>query len=359
MNHSRKPTFQTNSGKFFQERSPKREPFRRAENHQNDEKYRQNRPPFNRKRDSQKSEAHFQTEVRELRVEELSLSKAPSFARNNEQNQVSVVVKSSGIAYKPKEKKTGALSPRAPEKIKKNRAEEMKVCGENACLELFAQRPESIVRIWATVQMSHKIGEILRYLAANKKVYHVVGNEELSLVSGTEHHGGICMLVKKTRPFTLQGYLSVSHKEDILVLLDKVNNAQNIGGVLRTCAFYGVKNFVTNQSENLYSPTAMRIAEGGAEHIRLLECWDTESALQQLRQAGYQIIHVAQGKKGIPLTQVQFNKKVVFLLSETDTEDLYEKQDVSVCLSLSNPLKNGLNIAVNNGILLAKWYFDK
>lgn len=72
----------------------------------------------------------------------------------------------------------------------------MKVYGENACLELFAERPESIVRVWATVQMAHRIGEIFSYLAANKKAYHVVDSDELSLVSGTEHHGGICMLVK-------------------------------------------------------------------------------------------------------------------------------------------------------------------
>lgn len=45
----------------------------------------------------------------------------------------------------------------------------MKVYGENACLELFAERPESIVRVWATVQMAHRIGEIFSYLAANKK----------------------------------------------------------------------------------------------------------------------------------------------------------------------------------------------
>ena len=49
--------------------------------------------------------------------------------------------------------------------------------------------------------MAHRIGEIFSYLAANKKVYHVVDSEELSLVSGTEHHGGICMLVKKQRTF--------------------------------------------------------------------------------------------------------------------------------------------------------------
>ncbi|MCQ9121800.1 rRNA methyltransferase [Rodentibacter pneumotropicus] len=346
MNNSRKPTFQTNTNKSFQERS--------FDGLQHSKKHRENRPHFDKKNDERKKQRRFQQEVHEPQIAELSLNKSGGV-----QGSVKVVVKSTGVAYKAKEKKTGALSPRAPEKIKKNRAEEMKVYGENACLALFEKRPESIIRVWATVQMSHKIGEIFSYLATNKKVYHVVDNEELSLVSGTEHHGGICMLVKRQRSFTLQGYLDIPREEDCLVLLDSVNNAQNIGGVLRTCAFYGVKNVVTNNADKLYSAAAMRVAEGGAEYIRLLECLEIESALQQLRQRGYQVVHIAQGKEGIALNSLQLNKKVAFLFSEADTLDLYEKQDVNVRLSLSNPLKNGLNIAVNSGILLAKWYFSK
>ena len=102
----------------------------------------------------------------------------------------------------------------------------------------------------------------------------------MSLVSGTEHHGGICMLVKKQRTFSLQGYLDVPRQEDCLVVLDQVNNAQNLGGVVRTCAFYGIKNVVTNQVEQLYAPAAMRVAEGGMEHIRILETESTEIALE-------------------------------------------------------------------------------
>ena len=221
---------------------------------------------------------------------------------------------------------------------------------------MFAERPESIVRVWATVQMAHRIGEIFSYLAANKKVYHVVDRDELSLVSGTEHHGGICMLVKKQRTFSLQGYLDVPHQEDCLVVLDQVNNAQNLGGVVRTCAFYGIKNVVTNQVEQLYAPAAMRVAEGGMEHNRILETESTEIALEALRKAGYQIIHVSTNKQGVALEQLKFAEKVVLVLSESSTDDIREKQDVNVRLSLSNPLKTGLNIAVNTGVLLAHWY---
>ena len=277
--------------------------------------------------------------------------------KNVEKPKVQVTIKSTGTVYKTKEKKTGALSPRAPEKIKKNRAEEMKVYGENACLALFAERPESIVRLWTTVQMSHRIGEVLSYLAENKKAYHVVDSEELARVSGTEHHGGICLLVKKPRAFTLQGYLDIPREEDCLVLLDNVNNAQNIGGVLRTCAYFGVKNIVADNVENLYSAASMRVAEGGAEYIRVLETDYIDSALIQLRKSGYQIIHVSHNKQGEPLDKVRLKNKVVLVLSESSTESLATPEDTQVRLTLASPIKSGLNIAVNAGVLLAKWYF--
>ena len=54
--------------------------------------------------------------------------------------------------------------------------------------------------------------------------------------------------------------------------------------------------------------------------------------------------------------QLKFAAKVALVLSEGSTDDIREKEDVNVRLSLSNPLKTGLNIAVNAGILLAHWY---
>lgn len=167
MNDKRKPSFQS-AGKTFQERSVGEKYL---------EKPSQNRPHFNDKFNGNRNEksrfSRDKQEVKETKITQLSLSRAPS-NKNVEKPKVQVTIKTMGTIYKTKEKKTGALSPRAPEKIKKNRAEEMKVYGENACLALFAERPESIVRLWATVQMSHKIGEVLSYLAENKKAYHVV-----------------------------------------------------------------------------------------------------------------------------------------------------------------------------------------
>ena len=261
-----------------------------------------------------------------------------------------------GSAVEKSEKKTGPLSPRAPEKIRNNRATEMKVYGENACHTLFQQRPEAIVRLWATVEGAKKAGALLSYLAEQKKAYHVVDSEEMLRVTGSEHHGGICLLVKKAPPFSLEGYLQIARQRDCLVLLDGVNNAQNVGGIVRTCAFYGVKGVIVEQNDTLNSSNAARVAEGGLEFVHALETKHKQIALTQLRQAGYQVVHLTRQKQAAMLAKTALNAKVVFVLSEVISAETEYPEDTNVQLSFANPLNSGLNVAVNAGILLAQWY---
>lgn len=356
MSNFSKPKFQAATGEHrFKEcsvgerRSPRsstrmteRQTDRRRENTDFDKKQDKNRPHFSPKSGGKHGENHTPRAVEfSLQVTETQLG------------NVKVVTKSTGVSTQPKEKKTGPLSPRAPEKIKKNRAEEMKVFGENACFALFAQRPESIVRVWTTVETAHKTGDMFSYLAANKKVYHVVDRQELERVSGTEHHGGICMLVKKRRPFTLNGYLDIARQEDVVVLLDNVRNPQNIGGIIRTCAVYGVKALITAEPELTQSANAMRVAEGGAEFVNILQVNDTQQALTQLRQAGYQVICTTVDKQAKNLNKLPRAKKAAIALSESDVSGFAQNGDEVVNLSFNNPLKTGLNVAVTAGVLLA------
>ncbi len=268
---------------------------------------------------------------------------------------VKVVVKSSGLT--PKVKKTGPLSPRAPEKIKKNRAEEMKVYGENACFALFEKRPESIVRAWSTVEMSHKpqTGKLFSYLAKNKKAYHVVNREELELVAGAEHCGGICLLVKKAPALNLQGYLDIKRDMDCVVLLAGVKNPQNIGAIIRSAAAFGVKAVVTEDENILQSASAMRIAEGGMEYIYPLKTPKIETALSAFREKGYQVVHSSLNRKASPLVKSQLGKKVVLVLTEDHNENFVQSQDTIINITPFSPVRSGLNVANTAAVLLANW----
>lgn len=359
-----KPRFKTADDRKFQQKSDRSQGGNKPRFEQKDRFARSDKPSFERRDRNERGERFERNDRRtdrfdrnDRRAEPRRETFYPSEGKKSRgEGSVQISVKGSPWNDGVKEKKTGALSPRAPEKIKKNRSEEMKVYGENACITLFQQRPESIVRLWATVEGAKKLGEMTSYLAKNKKAYHVVDREEMERVTGTEHHGDMCLLVKKAPAFSLEGYLQVAKKRDCLVLLDGVNNAQNVGGIIRTCSFYGVKGIVVENADVLNSSAAVRVAEGGLEYVRPLETKHKEIALVQLRQAGYQIVHLTRNKQVPSLAKTKLAEKVVFVLSEVPAQDVIYAEDTTVQLSFENPLNSGLNVAVSAGVLLAQWY---
>ena len=351
----------------FEQRSPRPERDARGDrdNHDRSNRDRSNRDRSNRDRsnhDRDNRERGSQGRNQERR--EKRENATPSYvwgerelnatkAGKNSEGSVKVTIKGEVQG----EKKTGALSPRAPEKIRKNRNEEMKVYGEAACMAVFQQRPESIVRLWSTVGTSHRLGKLMSYLATAKKTYHVVDNDELDLVSGSEHHGGVCMLIKKATPMTLNAYLQSQKRQDCVLVLAGINNSYNLGGIIRTAAYYGVKGIVCESADKFYSAAAARVAEGGMEHIYALESADADQAAQALKTAGYQVIAVTANKQAQPLNKITLGDKVAFVLSETVSAEQNQSVDQEVVLSFENPLNSGLNVAVNAGILLSAWYF--
>jgi TrmH RNA methyltransferase len=106
--------------------------------------------------------------------------------------------------------------------------------------------------------------EALRWMAANRKAYHVVDDAELTKASGTEHHGGVCFLIKKRNGTTVQQWVSQADADDCVLALEDVGNPHNLGAMMRSCAHFGVKGVLLQDAALLESGAAIRTAEGGA-----------------------------------------------------------------------------------------------
>ncbi len=79
--------------------------------------------------------------------------------------------------------------------------------------------------------MTPRFKEALRWMAANRKAYHVVDEAELAKASGTEHHGGVCFLIKTPRHFCCSMGREGREEDCVLALEDVVTH--NLG---RSCA---------------------------------------------------------------------------------------------------------------------------
>ncbi|AYC20346.1 23S rRNA (guanosine-2'-O-)-methyltransferase RlmB [Dickeya dianthicola] len=244
-----------------------------------------------------------------------------------------------------------------PDQIRRQRSEETRVYGENACQALFLSRPEAIVRGWFLQEVTPRFREALRWMAANRKAYHVVEDDELIRASGTEHHGGVCFLIKKRRGLDVAAYLSEAGDTDCVLALEDVGNPHNLGGIMRSCAHFGVKGVLVNDSSQLESGAAVRTAEGGAEHVKAISADGLVDALAQFRAAGYTIVTTS-SHKGSTLSTVSLPAKTVIVLGQEGdglSDGAWQQGDVKVSIDGTGNVES-LNISVATGILLAEWW---
>ncbi|KEY56851.1 tRNA/rRNA methyltransferase [Serratia sp. DD3] len=244
-----------------------------------------------------------------------------------------------------------------PEQLRRQRAEETRVYGENACQALFASRPESIVRAWFIQSVTPRFREALRWMAANRKAYHVVDDDELEKASGTEHHGGVCFLIKKRQGLDAQTYLKSAPSKDCVLALEDVGNPHILGAIVRSCANFGVNGVLLQDPALLESGAAVRTAEGGAEHIKAINADDFLSVLDTFRQAGYTIV-TASSRKGERAGQAKLPAKAVLVLGSEGSalsDNAWQQGDMSVSIGGTGKV-DSLNISVTAGILLADWW---
>lgn len=245
-----------------------------------------------------------------------------------------------------------------PEQLRRQRMEETRIYGENACQAMFKNRSEAIVRAWFVESVTPRFRNALKWMAANRKAYHVVDEAELTKVSGTEHHGGVCFLIKKRNGLDAETYLQDAPVKDCVLALEDVGNPHNLGAIMRSCAHFGVQGVILHDVALLESGAAIRTAEGGAEHIKGIDADSLITTLDKFRQAGYTIVTTSSHKGSTALARAELPEKMVLVLGqERDglSDSAFEHGDMSLFVGGAG-LVESLNVSVATGIMLAEWW---
>lgn len=76
--------------------------------------------------------------------------------------------------------------------------------------------------------------------------------------------------------------------QPIVLALDGITDAHNLGAILRTAAFMGVTGVLIPKDRSApVNDTVYRIASGGLEYLRVSQVTNLVSALQTLKEAGF------------------------------------------------------------------------
>ncbi len=166
--------------------------------------------------------------------------------------------------------------------------------GLEAALAVLRVRPDDVRRIAFHPELGPRLGPLLAEAAARHVAYAEKPEAELRAIAGSEHHEGLVVEAAVRPILDEEGVLRVFGVDRgplRLVVLDGVENPHNVGAIVRTSAFLGAEGvIVRGRSEALFGPAAIRVAEGGAEHLALARAPELPRLLRALAARGIALV---------------------------------------------------------------------
>ena len=130
--------------------------------------------------------------------------------------------------------------------MKNKKNNELAVCGFAAVKKLEKNHPEKITRLYFTEEVAPKFGGLCKKLAKQHGIYNQKPAEELQKLCGSVHHQGVVAMIQAPEITPLDSDITdrwIANGENA-VLLDRIGNANNFGAIVRSAAFFGIKNIV-------------------------------------------------------------------------------------------------------------------
>jgi len=232
------------------------------------------------------------------------------------------------------------------------------VQGLRAGLAVVERRPDDVVRVAFARGVRHELGDLLRWASSRRVACEEMSDGALDRFAESQHHEGLCVAARPRR------WASASELADVLarargtaVALDRVRNPYNVGAILRSAAFFGVDAALLGAPAPHpgLAPTAVRVAEGGAEHLLLGRTTDLADTLARLRARGARVVG-ADGHARTPALGFDFGRPAVLVLGN-EREGLGERVraqcDAVVAIAGGGAVES-LNVAVAAGVLVAE-----
>lgn len=238
---------------------------------------------------------------------------------------------------------------------------ETKYHGLAACLAIWKHRPKDIIRIYLEKSRLDELAGMLKWAAAQRKAYHLVEGDDLERLTETKHHQGVCVLARERPVIGFDSWIHHVAQEagsQLIVYLDGVENPHNLGAIMRTCAHFGVR-YLLGQEGRLprLSPSACRVAEGGAELVDLIYLQRPVPQLRQLKDMGFCLLTTA-AVKGVPLYEYQFPSRTIMAMgaeSQGISATIQQVSDAVLKIPGTGSVES-LNVSVAFAVMTGEYY---
>jgi TrmH RNA methyltransferase len=229
--------------------------------------------------------------------------------------------------------------------------------GLRAGLALFATRPDDVLRIGYTRAIRGEIGDLLRAAATKRVPCDEMSEADIERFAESNQNEGLCLAARPRKWSSMQDLAEhLVRTKGIAIALDRVRNPYNIGAIVRSAAFFGLDAILLGAPapHSGLAPTAVRVAEGGADLLRLARTTDLADTLARFAGRGVHVVG-ADMRAPVDVRSHAFARPAVIVLgNEREGLDGRVRGQCGALVAIRGTGRlESLNVSVAAGVLFA------
>ncbi|MDM1758415.1 MULTISPECIES: 23S rRNA (guanosine(2251)-2'-O)-methyltransferase RlmB [unclassified Acinetobacter] len=183
--------------------------------------------------------------------------------------------------------------------------------------------------------------------------------DSLEKLAGQPFHQGVVAAVRPHPVLNekdLEQLLS-TEQQPLLLALDHITDPHNLGACIRTAAAMGVSAVIVPRDRSAsLTPTARKVAAGGAEKVKFIQVTNLARTLGQIKQDfNVRVVGTMLDEKALPIQQFDFTGTAICVVmgaEDTGLRPITQAQcDQTVYIPMSGNLQS-LNVSVATGMAL-------
>ncbi|TCB55477.1 23S rRNA (guanosine(2251)-2'-O)-methyltransferase RlmB [Acinetobacter terrestris] len=183
--------------------------------------------------------------------------------------------------------------------------------------------------------------------------------DKLEKLAGQPFHQGVVAAVRPHPTLNEQDLddLLKQNPQALLLALDQVTDPHNLGACIRTAAAMGVEAVIVSRDRSAsLTPTARKIAAGGAEKVKFIQVTNLARTLGNIKdEFNVRVVGTMLDEKALPVQQFDFTGTGICLVmgaEDTGLRPITQSQcDQTVYIPMAGNLQS-LNVSVATGMAL-------
>ena len=227
--------------------------------------------------------------------------------------------------------------------------QELVFFGKNNVIEII--KTKEISKIF--VLKKYK-GE-MRSLVKKKNIpFVVVDKYYLDKLTNNASHQGIVAIAAPVDYVEFDNLIEKNSnvKNPCIVMLDELQDANNLGAILRSVDCFGLNGVIFNKKRNIQlTETVSKISAGAINHVDVCRVTNLSNAIKSLKKKGYWIVYLDMDGEH-SLHEVDLDMPIVVVIGGEDkgvTDNIKKNCDFGITIPMYGHL-NSLNAAMATSI---------